>query len=226
MGISVIIPTLNERGNIDATLRALEAVGDFAEVVVCDGGSEDGTAAVARERARVVQAPRGRGSQLNAGAEAAKGDVLLFLHADARLPEGADQAITAALQNREVVGGYFRVLLSGKSIFDRALTLWYDFLRRIGIVYGDAGIFIRRSVFDQIGGFRNDYPILEDLDFYKRLRRTGPTEALPDSVLVSSRRWERPGGAIRTWTAWCIILLLYRIGVHPGRLTRLYPAIR
>ena len=224
MNISVVIPTLNEAATIDEALAALERAGPFAEVIVADGGSGDGTAERAASRARLVRARRGRGAQMNAGAGAARGDALLFLHADGRLPRGAAAAIRDAFQDPTVVGGHFQVRFSGHGRNERFLTSFYDALRRLGVVYGDAAIFVRRSAFEKVGGFR-DFPIMEDLDLVNRLRRTGRVVALPQVVVASSRRWQR-GGVLRTWAAWVVIQSLYFLGVHPRTLGRLYSAVR
>src|SRR5262245_59561899 len=161
--------------------------GEF-EVIVCDGGSVDETVEIAREcELRVITAPRGRGRQMNAGARAAKGDALLFLHADTRLPEDALPLIAEALGDVKVCGGNFNLVFDGKTWESRALTLIYPFLRLGGMCYGDSAIFIRREAFERLGGY-GDYPVFEDCDLYRRIRRIGKFVRLPKRATTSSRR--------------------------------------
>lgn len=231
----IVIPTLDEAENLAELLPGLRPVADA--FCVADGGSSDGTPELARELgARVVAAPRGRGRQLQAGAAAlpakageesradGDGDVLLFLHADSRLPGGAREAIEAALFGDGadgVVGGAFRIRYSGAGRLLRLgarLANWRAEKTRCPL--GDHAIFVRRRVFEELGGFR-DWPLLEDLDFARRLARRGRTVLLPAFVLTSARRFERLGVWRTVATNW-LILLLYFAGVSPRRLARLY----
>lgn len=193
------------------------------EVIVGDGGSDDGTVDIARRHATVVTGPRGRGPQLNAAAAVATGDALLFLHADVRLADDALPAIEAALRDPSVVGGYFRVRF-GRGPHDALVAASYDLLRRCGIVYGDACVFVRRAAFEQLRGFR-DFPIMEDMNFVSRMRSLGRVEALPQVVVPSTRRWRR-GSRWAAWAAWWAIPILYGLGVSPHRLARLYREVR
>ncbi len=222
--ISIIIPTLNEATTMrDLTASLNRLRGEF-EVVVCDGGSVDETVEVARECGlRVIAAPRGRGRQMNAGSRAAKGDALLFLHADTRLPEDALLLIAAALDDAEVCGGNFSLMFDGGTWESRALTLIYPFLRLGGMCYGDSAIFIRREVFERLGGY-GDYPVFEDCDLYRRMRRIGRFVRLPGRATTSSRRFE--GKFIRTFALWSLMQVLYWAGVDPNRLDRLYKPLR
>ncbi len=202
------------------------------EVCVADGGSRDGTGELARRLgARVVEAPRGRGAQLQAGAQGSSCDVLLFLHADTHLPQGARAAIEAALSDSgtlnggtsssAAVGGAFRIRYSGRS---RLMHLGARFAnwraQHTRCPLGDHALFVRRDIFEELGGFR-DWPLLEDLDFARRLARRGPTRLLPLEVITSARRFERLG-ILRTVTTNWLIVLLYLLGVAPQRLARLY----
>src|SRR5215470_4020729 len=189
--ISVIIPTGHEAAEVRGAVESARLVGD--EVVVADGGSEDGTAELARAAgARVILAPKGRGSQLHAGAMASTGDVLLFLHADTRLAAGAREAVLAALQSPAVAGGNFYLLFDDPGPLARAFTWLYDVRRRaIRIYYGDSAVFVRRSVYETLGGFR-PIPILEDYEFIRRLERSAKTVYLRQSpVRTSARRFAR-----------------------------------
>ena len=206
------------------TLRRVERVHPH-EIIVSDGGSADGTPELAASGATVVTGQPGRGRQLNAGAAAASGDVLLFLHADVSLPDEALAAIDGALDDPDVVGGSFRVRF-GPEPHQAFISASYDLLRFGGkaIVYGDSTIFARRAVFEEIGGFA-DWPIMEDVNFVSRLRQHGRFVELPLSVVPSSRRWQS-GGLWRTWASWWAIQLMFGVGVSPTWLGRFYRNIR
>jgi rSAM/selenodomain-associated transferase 2 len=223
MRLSVVVPTWCEAPEIGGLVRSL-AWAD--EVVVADASSPDGTAGRARDAgARVVQSGKGRGQQLAAGAAAADGDVLLFLHADARIEPGARGGIERALADPAVVGGNFqlRFVPSGPAadLFSRvneARRRW------LGVYYGDSALFVRREVYLDLGGFRG-LPIFEDHDFVQRLERHGRTAHVTDvSVRVSARRFE--GRVGRTVLTWFVLHCAYAVGVPPQRLAGLYADIR
>jgi rSAM/selenodomain-associated transferase 2 len=222
--ISIIIPTLNEAKTMCDLAASLGQLRGEFEVIVCDGGSVDETVEIARECGlRVIAAPRGRGRQMNAGALAASGDALLFLHADTRLPEDALRLISEALDDTEVCGGNFSLVFDGETWESRALTRIYPFLRLGGMCYGDSAIFVRREVFERLGGY-GDYPVFEDCDFYRRMRRIGRFVRLPGRATTSSRRFE--GKFIRTFALWSLMQVLYWVGIDPNRLVRLYKPLR
>ena len=224
MRCSVIIPTLNEARTIASTVRRVERM-DPHEIIVSDGGSADGTRELPASCATVIDGPRGRGRQLNAGAAAASGEVLLFLHADVTLPGQALSAIDDALGDPGIIGGCFRVRF-GSAPHQAFIAASYDLLRLGGraIVYGDSTIFARRDVFNEVGGFA-DWPIMEDVNFVSRLRRRGRFVELPLIVVPSSRRWRR-GGLWRTWASWWAVQLMFGAGVSPAWLGRFYRHIR
>jgi len=221
--VSVVIPTLDEADRLPKLIEALLREPELAEIIVADGGSTDGTPALAAGLgARVIATGRGRGRQLRAGADAAHGEILLFLHADSLFPAGGLRALCTALdRDPRVPGGNFRVVFDGITRFARGLTIAYPWLRFFTLYYGDSGIFARRAVYEAIGGI-NAMPIMEDYDFVRRLERAGPTCRIEEPPLTtSSRKFEgRPATAI-IW-GWVVIHVLYWLGVSPERLARLY----
>ena len=222
MRVSIVIPALNEAGSLGATLDALPGT---AEVIVADGGSSDNTVAMARNRGiRVLASSRGRGVQMHAGAQAASGEVLWFLHADSIPDRTAVEEIVRALGDLTVVAGNFTLRFSGSSFGARFLNRLYPMLAWIGLRYGDSGIFVRRSVYEECGGFAA-YPIFEDLDLLRRLRRYGRFVTLPGPLTTSSRRFEGRSFFL-TFLRWFLMQLLYWAGVNPCRLGRFYQPIR
>jgi rSAM/selenodomain-associated transferase 2 len=191
---------------------------------VADGGSEDATVAMAQAQGwRVATSTSGRGIQMNAGARCAKGEVLLFLHADTRLSANAVELIKAALADKRVSGGNFQLRFDGETKAAWCLTLIYPFLRWGRMCYGDSAIFIRRDLFEQLGGYR-EYPIFEDVDLYCRMKRFGRFVRVPAEVTTSARRFE--GRFFRTFARWTILQVLYWLGCSPVWLARFYRPVR
>ncbi len=231
--VSVVVPTLDEAAQLPALLDHLAALPGRWEVIVADGGSRDGSEQVVGVRAarapfaHLVHAPRGRAVQMNAGAALARGDVLLFLHADTRLPRGAYEALRWALAQPHVSGGNFALRFEGADRFSVLLGRWYALQRRSGVYYGDSAVWLRARAWGQLGGFRL-LPIMEDYDLVRRLERL-PTPArtvcLPGPVVTSSRRW-RELGIGRTILTWVAIRWLYLAGVPAARLAALYRHVR
>jgi rSAM/selenodomain-associated transferase 2 len=221
--VSIVVPVVNEAGTIVAALNALAACRrDGAEVIVVDGGSSDATVERCAGLAdRVLQAPRGRARQMNAGAQAAQGDILLFLHADTLLPEGALVAIEQALAPGTAEWGRFDVRIAGNSmLFPLIAGLMNRRSRWSGIATGDQAIFVRRDSFDAVGGFP-DQPLMEDIELSRRLRRHGRPACLRPPVVTSGRRWERDG-VWRTILLMWRLRLLYWLGTPAERLARAY----
>ncbi len=219
--VSIIVPALNEAAQIRETLHALQAVAGEKEIVLVDGGSEDETVAIARASgAIVIESARGRGVQQHAGAIAARGDVLWFVHADTIPPPSGIQDINAALEDSSIVGGNFGLTFDGPSRAARQLTAIYPTLRWLNLCYGDSGIFVRRSVYEAVGGFRA-FAVFEDLDLLKRLRRAGRFVHLKTRIVTSSRRFENRNFA-GMWMHWTALQVLYWAGVHPNTLARWY----
>lgn len=220
MRVSVIIPAINEQRSIGAAVESAQVAG-ADEVVVVDGGSQDGTGLVAqRLGATVVDSEPGRGRQLNAGARRASGEILLFLHADNRLDRGAIDQIRQTPHDARVLGA-FRQRIDAGGIAFRVLE-WGNALRArwLGLPYGDQGIFVQASLFWDLGGFP-EVDLMEDVAFMRLCRRTQWPALLAGPLHVSPRRWRKHGiirQTLRNWT----LLTAYRIGVPPNQLARYY----
>lgn len=221
--VSIVLPVLDEAVALPGLLDHLAALPGRFEVIVADGGSTDGTPALARAHrlgATVLAAPAGRARQMNAGAAAAGGELLVFLHADTHLPADAYAALSGALADLRVGGGNFALRFDGEDRFSRVLGAWYAVQRRLGIYYGDSALWLRASTFAALGGYR-ELPIMEDYDLVRRLERRWRTACLPGPAVTSSRRW-RAFGTWRTVRSWVVIRWLFLAGVAPERLARMY----
>jgi rSAM/selenodomain-associated transferase 2 len=222
--VSVVIPVLEEEARIAGQLAALAAIPGVHEAIVVDGGSRDRTLERARQfgEVRVLEAPSGRASQMNAGAAVATGDVLLFLHADVRLPRDAAKQVGSALADAAVVGGAFRTwtVAEGRRTWLAPFLHLADLRSRYtSLPYGDQAIFVRAAAFRLVGGFP-EQPLMEDLEFSRRLSRVGRIRTLPATVRVSGRRFlARP-----LYYALLINLLplLYRLRIPPRLFAGLY----
>jgi uncharacterized protein len=219
--ISVIIPALDEAVHLRRTLAGL-AGGERVEIIVVDGGSRDETIAVAAAHgARVLTAPRGRARQMNFGAAAARGELLLFLHADTLLPPGFAVQVRQEMARPEVVAGAFRLAISGP---ERGLRLvekganWRA--AALGMPYGDQALFLRAGLFQELGGFP-DQPLLEDFALMRTLRRRGRIAIAPLAATTSGRRW-RQLGILRATLLNQLIILAFLLGCSPCRLHHWY----
>lgn len=223
MQLAIVIPTLNEAPNLRELLPDLAGLAD--EILVSDGESVDATVEVAVELgAAVVSGPPGRGGQLNRGARATRSELLLFLHADSRLPPGAPEHIRRAVARGAVGGGFHVRYGEERPIFALANRLIRLRTLLTGCPLGDQAQFVIRAAFEALGGFR-EWPILEDLDFMRRLKRYGPTAVVDEPVTTSARRMLKQGVARSVSTNW-LIWALYFLRVPPHRLARLYRNIR
>lgn len=224
MKISVIIPTYNESGCLAQTLAAAKTLpGDF-EIIVADGGSHDGTIQIASKMGvDVVRAPIGRAVQMNRGAELARGEVLLFLHADTFLPQNAHSLIAEALIRPGAVGGCFRLGFDQGNYLLRSIAFFTRFSFRL-FHYGDQAFFIRSSAFEKLQGYRL-YPIMEDLDLWLRMCREGKVVVISRPVITSSRRFLR-NGIVRQQLVNIVLVILFLFGVKPQRLKWFYEEIR
>ncbi|MEE9275957.1 MAG: TIGR04283 family arsenosugar biosynthesis glycosyltransferase [bacterium] len=222
MKISIVIPVLNDADRLGVLLDALEG---GREVVVADGGSRDDPAARAAGRARMVTSAPGRARQMNAGAAACGGDVLLFLHSDTRLPPGAFERIGEAMRDPGVAGGGFRHRFDGGGLFGRFISLSANARARgWGLFFGDQAIFVRREAFERLGGY-GDLPLFEDWDLCRRMRRQGRMAFIPEPVTTSARRIE-VWGKWRCFCVWWGLGILYALGVPADSLARHYADVR
>jgi rSAM/selenodomain-associated transferase 2 len=219
--ISVIIPTLDEAQQLTAAVLTALA-GENIEVIVADGGSTDGT----RQRAlhlgvRLIETAPGRARQMNAGAAGAAGEILLFLHADTRLPVGFDTSVRQALARPGVAGGAFSLRIDAPG----RLIRWIEAganrrSQRLGLPYGDQGIFLSADVFRALEGFP-DLPIMEDFVLVRRLGRLGKVVVLDHRILTSGRRWQRRG-ALKATIINQLVVAGFFLGMAPDRLARFY----
>jgi rSAM/selenodomain-associated transferase 2 len=218
MHLSIVVPTLNEAPRISSLLERLERTQGVGEVIVADGGSTDGTPELVRPPVRLVRSQSGRGIQLGAGAKAASGDVLLFLHADAVPPPGLAFQIRSAVE-AGYIGGNFHIAYSGGGLLGRFLETLAPFYRRLGRYYGDSGIFVRRDVYERVGGFPQ-LPVMEDVVFVRRMEEAGETTCLPGPMVCSPRRWE--GRPLRTLALWAFMQVMFDLGASPLWLAKFY----
>lgn len=224
MDISVVIPVLNEEKVIERNLRDLNK-NLITETIISDGGSNDATVVIASRYAKVVHSNPGRGTQMNLGAKAATCDILLFLHADTILPDQWRARILSSMADEGVVAGAFSLSIESDNLSHRIIAATANLRSRlIKLPYGDQGIFVKRSEFEKIGGFK-DIPIMEDVDLMRRLKKSGKVVVLDDKVKTSARRWEKEGVVYTTIRNW-LLLTLYFMGVTPERLYKLYKAVR
>jgi rSAM/selenodomain-associated transferase 2 len=219
MKISVIIPALNEAENILSCLHSVkDQPGEF-EVIVVDGGSMDGTVENVRPPARVIRTEKGRAVQMNSGVRHCSGEILLFLHADSQLPPDGLILVQRVLADPRIVGGTFRLRFDSKGFFLRLITFFTRFKFRY-FHYGDQGIFVRRSIFEGLKGFE-EIPIMEDVDFLRRLRRTGQLALLKEPVTTSARRFLEHG-ILRQQLLNTILVISYILGAKPESLKKWY----
>jgi rSAM/selenodomain-associated transferase 2 len=228
MNLAIIIPVLNEAAGLEACVKSLQlARRDGAELIIVDGGSVDDTLPLAQDlKARglidiVISAPKGRATQMNAGAARATADHLLFLHADTQLPDQAGPLIKAALADPSRLWGRFDVMISGTHWFLPIIAFCINLRSRwSGIATGDQALFMIRAAFDKVGGFAN-LPLMEDIVLSKALKRLSPPVCLREHVRTSDRRWEKHGVFKVIILMWSLRLAFF-CGVDPHRLAKAY----
>ncbi len=223
MSLSIIIPALNEAGNIPALLDSLQPLRQRGvEVVVVDGGSTDDTAVLARDRAdQIITSPQGRARQMNAGAAAARGEILCFLHADTRLPDGADGVIIDGLTRSRRSWGRFDVHITGDHPMLGLIAYLMNWRSRLtGIATGDQGLFVTRSLFEATGRFP-EIALMEDIAFSRQLKIYGAPLCIAHKLTTSGRRWEKNGVWRTIWLMWRL-RFAYWLGADPDKLALRY----
>jgi len=220
--ISIVIPVLNEEAQIKQTLDFTTQLSGNFEIIVVDGGSTDGTKSVVKSFSNIllVNSQKGRANQMNTGAKQAKGEILLFLHADTRLPENAIETIEKKMSQNNVVGGSFSLCFDSP----HHLLRFYAKLSKINhslFTYGDHAIFIKKYFFEQISGYK-EISIMEDVEIQSRLRKRGKFIKLSETVLTSARRFKE-NGTTKQLVLDVLILVLYHLGVSPKNLKKWYP---
>lgn len=223
--LSIIIPTFNEEKGIERTLLAVKACALEAEMLVVDGGSSDRTVEIASQYTRVITAPRGRGGQLNAGTAATMGNILLYLHADTIPDADGITELLSVMQDETIAGGAFRMRFNdARPLYKRISANVTQRSLRSRSYTGDQGIFTRRGVFEQLGGYQN-WPFMEDVDYSERMNKAGNITLLTGEVETSARRHQQ-WGLVRTQLTVILIRILYLLKVHPARYEWLWPPVR
>jgi len=218
MNISVIIIARDEQSHLPRLLERLRAMPEITQIILSDGGSTDETVSLAQSAGATVVFARGRGAQLNAGAQKATGEILWFLHADCLPSRGCGGQILASYQ-RGFVGGHFRMRFQSRSVWARIFESIARIQARLGWFYGDSGIWASRAAYDELGGFA-PRPLFEDLDFARRLRTLGRLQTLPGRLGVSARRFhKRPA---KTLWLWLELQARFQWGQTPDELARIY----
>jgi len=227
--ISVVIPLRNEARNLPRFLDALHQQ-PIDEIIIVDGGSSDGSGALLQAWAKTsnkdtrriaINAPAGRATQMNTGAKEATGDILLFLHADTQLPPDGIARVLQTMKNKNILGGAFRLQIDSRHPF----MLWVTWLANLrsfywALPYGDQAIFVRRIIFEELGGYPV-LPLMEDVAFVQKLNKTGRMLLLKEAVTTSARRWQRQGYFLNSFKN-MLILLFYFCGISPQRLATWY----
>lgn len=222
--ISIIIPVLNEATIIKKTLGQLTQYSGI-EIIVVDGGSRDNTVAIAKSSANIVKVMtaigKGRAGQMNAGAELAQADILLFLHADTQLPANFIELVSKTLKQKRIIAGAFELAIDSSGIPLRGIEILVKMRSRLlSLPYGDQALFISKQAFIQAGGFA-DLPIMEDFEFIQRVGKLGRIAIAPAAVTTSGRRWQKLG----VWQTTLINQLMiagYYLGISPAKLSKFY----
>lgn len=222
MKISIVIPVLNEEAHIKSILDMTEQMPGEKEIIVVDGGSKDKTVELAKaSKAVVINSPKGRAKQMNAGAKIATGEVIFFLHSDSKIGKQALLSIDWALQDPNIVGGGFTLEIDDSRFIFKLVALGSNIRPKLSkVFFGDQGIFVRRTVFEAIGGYP-DIVLMEDWEISRSLKKKGRLVQLPDKIVTSARRWQKTG----TWKTILLmhkLKLFYKFGVSPEALKKMY----
>lgn len=224
--ISVIMPVLNEAKKLRNTLNRLY-LSENEELIIVDGGSVDGTVSIAREFTdKVFTAKKGRARVMNFGAQKARGDILLFLHADCTLPDNAFTVIREVLGNNNIAAGAFTLRIDSPKTGFRVIEIFSNLRAKLtSLIYGDQGMFLRKEIFSRIGGFA-DIPLMEDIEISRRLSKIGKIIFVKQPVTASSRRWLEEGIVYTTLRDWTNVFSYTFLKVPPDKLTRYYRDVR
>ncbi len=225
MKFSIVIPALNEVCTINETIESIYSL-DISydiEIIVVDGNPDKNTLhAITYDKVIKISSTPGRGIQMNKGAEIAKGEVILFLHSDTKLPSNAISLLMKTLENVDISGGAFDISIDSKGFLYRVIERVANIRTRItNVPFGDQGIFIRKEDFKNIGGYK-EIPIMEDIDFIRRLKKNNSNmKIIKANVLTSARRWKNEGVIYCTLRNW-FILIMYFLGMSPFKIKKFY----
>ena len=223
--ISIILPVLNEEKTIENTLLKLNSLKGDKEIIVVDGGSADDTVRIASQYAKVINSRKGRAFQMNAGAKASRGDILWFVHSDSVVSENSLESIEEAIREGYVGGGFSIYFYDLDTRFMRFVSITSNWRAKyLGLFFGDQGIFVKRNVFEELGGYK-EIELMEDWDFSRRLVKIGKLKLLDTKIGTSARRFKE-GGQLRTLLLMHKIKLLYVLGVSPSKLNKMYREAR
>ena len=223
--ISIILPVLNEEKTIENTLLKLNSLKGDKEIIVVDGGSADDTVRIASQYAKVINSRKGRAFQMNAGAKASRGDILWFVHSDSVVSENSLESIEEAIREGYVGGGFSIYFYDLDTRFMRFVSTTSNWRAKyLGLFFGDQGIFVKRSVFEELGGYK-EIELMEDWDFSRRLVKIGKLKLLDTKIGTSARRFKE-GGQLKTLLLMHKIKLLYVLGVSPSKLNKMYREAR
>lgn len=221
MTISIIIPCLNEGAYIQKTLEHVNSLPGNFEIIVADGGSKDDTIKLVQEfeSVKFISSEKGRGKQMNKGATIANGEILLFLHADTFLPENAYRDIVRYMQHKKNIGGSFYLKFDEEHLMLNCYS-WCSRSNFEFFTYGDHAIFVRKEIFEQIGGYK-EIPFMEDIEIQKRLRRAGRFRKLNTGVITSARRFQKTG-TVKQFAIDVLLVFAFKSGVSPAKLKQFY----
>ncbi len=220
--ISIIIPVLDEEEHISSALESIERLNGEKEIILVDGGSIDNTVDIVKKKGVILlSSQKGRGHQMNRGAEIANGETLLFLHADTKLPDNAFLEIERIIKGSENIGGRFNVKFDDDRFIFKLIAFLMNWRSKLtGIFTGDHAIFIRKDIFKDIGGFL-EIPLMEDIAFSKKMKRGGRVVCLEDNVITSARKWKEEG-IIKTILMMWFLRFLYFFKISPKFLSKIY----